>query len=57
VRSWLAAYLAAINRHAEVSKTVPLVNTQRWRLATEGSRAECGDALFELNVHRKEHGC
>jgi hypothetical protein len=49
-------YLAAINRHAEVSKTVPLVNTHRWRLATEGSRAECGDALYELNEHRKEHG-
>ncbi len=50
-------YLAAINRHAELSKTVPRVNTQRWRLATEGSRAECGEALYELNTHRKEHGC
>lgn len=50
-------YLAAINRHAELSKTVPLMNNQQWRLATEGSRAECGDALYELNQHRKEHGC
>jgi hypothetical protein len=50
-------YLAAINRHAELSKAVPHVNTHRWRLATEGSRAECGDALYELNEHRKEHGC
>jgi hypothetical protein len=50
-------YLAAINRHSELSKTVPLVNTQQWRLATEGSRAECSDALYEVNQHRKEHGC
>jgi hypothetical protein len=50
-------YLAAINRHSELSKTVPLVNTQPWRLATEGSRAECSDALYEVNQHRKEHGC
>jgi len=50
-------YLNAINRHAEISKTVPLVNNQRWRLATEASRAECGDALYDLNAHCKEHGC
>jgi hypothetical protein len=50
-------YLASINRHAELSKTAPRVNTQRWRLATEGSRAECSDALYDLSEHRKEHGC
>lgn len=53
----LLVYLDAINRHAELSKSVPLMNNQQWRLATEGSRAECGDALYELNRHRKEHGC
>jgi hypothetical protein len=53
----VSLYLAAINRHAEISKTVPLVNTQQWRLATEVSRAECGEALYDLNQHRKEHGC
>jgi hypothetical protein len=50
-------YLAAINRHAELSKAVPLVNTHGWRLATEGSRADCADALYELDKHRKERGC
>ena len=53
----VSLYLAAINRHAEISKTVPVVNAPRWRLATEGSRAECSDALYELVAHCKEHGC
>ena len=53
----VSLYLAAINRHAEISQTVPVVNTQRWRLATEGSRVECSDALYELVAHCKEHGC
>lgn len=53
----ILVYLAAINRHAELSKTVPLKNNQQRRLATEGSRAECEDAMYELNQHRKEHGC
>jgi hypothetical protein len=53
----LAIYLAAIDQHTAASKTVPLVNSEAWRKATEGTREECTSALANLNDHRREHGC
>jgi hypothetical protein len=53
----VAIYLAAIDKHTTASKKVPLVNTEAWRRATEGTREHCSDALADLNTHRREHGC
>lgn len=53
----LAIYLAAINCLTTASKTVADVNTEAWRRATEGTRENCAEALYNFNVHRREHGC
>jgi hypothetical protein len=52
-----ALYLAAIAKNTEAGKNIPDLRSEAWRDATHDTRDECGEALENLNRHKREDGC
>ena len=51
------AYLEALRRLDEASKTVPLLHSDRWSYDVERLREECDQAFEKLMAHRMKHDC